>query len=180
MDLAKQGVYALSLSPAQLANLSFLKVEGNVTATTFYEVEGLPSATGQSSTLKLTRTYPSAEEMQNSLDENGRFRVRVDFTIAKDAPDGYYTVHDFLPAGLTYIETQQNSETPSNCWQVLAADKEIAFSAYKSGDKAVSGWFAYYVRATGGGSYKAESAYISHSLLDGVYAKSNEQQIALK
>lgn len=179
VDLSEQSTYALTVFPEQLAGLSFLKVEGNITATTFYEEPGLPSATGQADSLHITRTYPSEEAMQSSLANSGRFLVKVEFRIEASAPDGYYTVHDFLPAGLTYVETLQNSETPQNCWQTLDADKELIFGVYKSGDAEVYGTFSYYVRSDGAGTYKAESAYLSHSELSGVYAKSSEQTITL-
>ena len=47
------------------------------------------------------------------------------------------------------------------------------------GDAEVYGTFSYYVRSDGAGTYKAESAYLSHSELSGVYAKSSEQTITL-
>lgn len=168
VDLGEFNYYSLTLTPQELANISFTKLKGEVTVTSTYQAPGLPSSGPAGQELSLTRNYPANSELNSSLKDNGWVKISLDYQISENAPAGYYEIREFLPVGLTFVKASDEMAN-YRVWLTGSQDKEITFGLYKN-TEAVSGTVTYYARASATGTFNGETAYIMHTEHNDAYA----------
>lgn len=176
VSLTKSPVYTLSLTPTQLASIKFSQTQGEITLTTVYEAPGKPAeASAASRGLAISRSYQVSGRSTTSLPTAGKIQVVIDYSIAESAPDGYYEIVDYLPAGLRYVNMTDDAE---NHRISLMSEKgnQLTFCLSKSG-KALSGQLKFYVRVAMPGAYLAEPATLSPVGQPTTYAVTPETRV---
>ncbi len=176
VDLSENGYYALTLLAEDLPKIEFKNIKGAITLTTIFKEEGLPEANPASSALNIERQYPSDEELNQNLAQRGRVGINLSFSISEDAPDGYYKIVEYLPAGLSYVALNFTSD---NVWLIQAGDKELHFAVYKEKNAAL-GKIKYFARASAEGSFKAEPPSLTHGKHFNTYAQGEEDRVFIK
>ncbi|MCL2684407.1 MAG: hypothetical protein FWE55_04110, partial [Synergistaceae bacterium] len=175
VDLRDEIWHYLSVSPAQLKDISFSNITGNVVVTSCYPKEGRPpegdAALGQ---LTLSRTIGGGAGTV-TVPQDKPVRVTIQFWVDKDAPNGCYTITDMLPAGLRFgnvVSGQFYAEVGG------VENKEIKFSMFKTDykrrhwwkpeyaqpDGSLKGTIVYTAFPSGTGSFTAEAPYFGHSV----------------
>lgn len=151
--------YSLLLDKEQAANITFSDIVGDVQVTQTYYADGLPETNAEfAKYLTVTRKYNDNTGNEMVLPQNNRIRVTVSYTIDANAPAGYYSFVDYLPAGLRFVNMEYTQENKHVYLQQEKGQK-LTFNMYK-GEEAVSGTFSYITRTTMPGSYTAEPLYM--------------------
>ena len=176
ISLTKSPAYTLSLTPEEARSIRFSQVKGQVMMTSVYEKSGRPeTAANAAKELSLTRSYQVGGLNTSSLPTTGKIQVVLEYGIGANAPDGYYEIVDYLPAGLRYINL---TEDPCNDRINLLEEKEnrLRFGVEKFGE-GVSGQLRFYVRVAMPGSYLTEPASLAKTGQPTVYTATEEGRI---
>jgi len=180
VDLLKTPVYILTLTPEQLAEISFEDVKGEISVLSAYRVKGLPAGESLQAGLKIARSYKTAGKAAASLPVQGRSQVTLDYIIPADAPSGWYRIEDYLPAGLRYVSLAENNNSGQNGpWLLQENGNRLVFVIYKK-DKEVKGTLNYYVRVAMPGTYRCEAPFMTHSKLANIFAVGSESKLHIR
>ena len=192
INLRSEIVYSLFLLPEHLDEIRFSGVSGDVAVTSCYMKEGQPpdgsAAIGQ---LTLKKTVNGSGEASVTVPQGNPVRMRIDFWIAADAPNGCYTITDMLPAGLRfgYVEGYRY-------WYAKVSgneNKEVEFSVYKT-DYSKWQWKPDYYQPDGSlkatiyyvaypamtGSFTSEAPRFGHSVNDNIMIHAPESRITIE
>jgi hypothetical protein len=183
VDLRKSNHHSLTLTPQQLTSIVFESVEGAVMVQAQYMKDGMigqnPAARSH---ISLRRRYEVDGRETTVLPTVARVRVGSDFELDEQAPDGCYTIRDYLPAGLRYVAMSPRSDDTDMSQPVWFLNEDggrLTFGTYKDKSEA-RGRLEFIARVASPGEYKAEPATISHSALAGMYGAGDETHVSIK
>jgi len=192
IDLHEQAAYSLTLLPEQLSEIRFSNVSGDITMLSCYMKEGrAPDGAAALGQLTLKRSVNGSGDSAVTVPQNKPVRISLEFSIAKDAPNGCYTITDMLPAGLRF----GNVEGYYYYAQVGGNEnKEVKFSIYKTDYSRYKGWQPAYYQKDGSlkgtitytaypamtGSFTAEAPYFGHSIDDNILIHAPETRITIQ
>ena len=179
VDLSKSPSLTLTLAPEQRQSFAISQVSGQVIGESFYQEAGLGEADSTASEqISIQRSYTVGEQESRSLPMNGKIQVEIRFRIDENAPDGCYTIVDYLPAGLRYVSLDMtayaSNENP--VWLLTEEGNRLTFGVYKQA-QAIEKIFRYNVRVAMPGSYLAEPAVLGLTLRPGFYTAALEDRI---
>ncbi len=176
VSLTKVPVYRLSLTPRQLKSVRFSQISGDITVTSLYRQAGRqPQAAAAAEELKISRSYQGGGRTTASLPATGKILVVIDYEIGANAPDGYYELVDYLPAGLRYVSVTEDAVNDRISF-LSEKENQLTFCLDKSGE-GLKGQLRYYVRVAMPGTYLAEPAALSRVGQPGVYAVTEEARV---
>ncbi|MDR2711838.1 MAG: hypothetical protein LBB91_01840, partial [Clostridiales bacterium] len=176
IDLDQYFHYSLTVTPEQLKEISFSDINGQITVTSLYQQDGLPqkgnAAVGE---LSFIRKYNDTNTTTISLDQKDMVKVQIDYHIDAAAPNGFYSLVDFLPAGLKFNFMAEGTST--GVWLYQQDGRKLTFGIWKSDDtdsfvpwargqkapKSIDGTIVYYAHPVMTGTFTAEPAYFGHS-----------------
>ena len=154
--LSQAKAKAISLTADEAAKTT-VKVTGGqaeITANYYVGTKGV-AALKTDDRLKLTRAIKKVNG-GGDIRAGDMVEVRLDYDFGREGPKGGYTIKDYLPAGLIYLENPDAYGLKS-AWRVGHSGNVITAWAYNSPwwrDRDVT----YYARAGSGGTYIAEPA----------------------
>ncbi len=163
VDLSDSLYYYLSIKPADLKDIKFSNIKGDVSVTSLYQQDGTPKngsvATDQ---ISISRSYNGSTDSQVTLAQDQKVTITITASFNSSAPEGYYTVEEFLPAGLRFSNIVYDDSYDDHLWLVNEDGQHLTFAVYKD-DSARSVKVTYQARVAMTGSYTAAAPYISHS-----------------
>jgi len=195
VDLREQTFYSLIVLPDQLKQISFSETGGDITVLSCYQKEGQPpkgqAAKGQ---LAFKRMINGSAGNVVIVSQQKPVLVTIEFTIAADAPNGCYTITDYLPAGLRFGSVSQSSRY---VYPLSGTDgRKVAFGIYKGKyipyagdyyldhyyqkDGSIKGKIVYTAYPAMTGTFKAESPWFGHSINDQILIHAPETKITIE
>lgn len=155
--------------PAQNADaFSLLQVTGDVSAVSVYQ-KAIDASVPSDPAVTVRRRYYKATEQENSSEtfaQGDLIRVQVWIDYSAKAIDGSYSVTDYLPAGLAYVEGSAKIEdAPAfgmGCNRYVKANGQaVTFYDYNGRfDKGCL--YYYYARVISPGIFKAEGTLVQN------------------
>ncbi len=153
--------FVITVPGAKIDQFSIKAVEGHVGLITVYDVqrkENLKTDSG----ITVKRSYSKIDGQQTNIFTQGDIiQVNITVTINENAPDNYYRLTDFLPAGLRAVETPwQYSKDVRYDFRYKDIDgRKVSFYVYKyKGENTLT--YSYYARIVSPGRYKAEGTVV--------------------
>ncbi|MCL2121154.1 MAG: hypothetical protein FWH28_02770 [Clostridiales bacterium] len=179
VDLSKSPNLTLTLAPEQRERFAISQVNGQVIGESFYQKDGWEEpgemVMGQ---ISIQRSYTVGGQESRSLPMNGKIQVEIHFRIEESAPDGCYTIVDYLPAGLRYVsmDTTAYEAYENPVWLLMEEGNRLTFGVYKQGSM-IEKVVRYNVRVAMPGSYLAEPAVLGLTMRPGFYTAAAEDRI---
>jgi uncharacterized protein YfaS (alpha-2-macroglobulin family) len=179
-----------SLSPDQLASVSFDSIKGVVGVISLFEKPAEITSSNTSPLVSLKREYVVQNKVANTLNQEDLVEVRLYTSISSASVDGAYQVSDYLPSGLKITSRESYKDVDGNpCSTVLFPyqidGQTVKFTIWKgesyfNGCSNYKGYFSYYARVVGPGNYAAEPAMIQSMKSDQIKNFSSPDRITIK
>lgn len=166
-DLKEFGSFVLTVPGSQMDELEILEVNGDVEVLTA-EAKAIDADTAMDSRIQVKRRYYKVgdENATKELREGDLIRVNLWIDYSNLALDGAYSVTDYLPAGLAYVEDSAKMDENETgrfglgCLRYAEADgQKVRFYDYNS--RFYTGrLYYYYARVISPGTYRAEGTLV--------------------
>ena len=166
-DLKDFGSFVLTVPGSQMDELEILEVNGDVEVLTA-EARAIDADTAMDSRIQVKRRYYKVgdENATKELREGDLVRVNLWIDYSNLALDGAYSVTDYLPAGLAYVEDSAKMDENETgrfglgCLRYAEADgQKVRFYDYNS--RFYTGrLYYYYARVISPGTYRAEGTLV--------------------
>ncbi len=166
-DLKEFGSFVLTVPGSQMDELEILEVNGDVEVITA-EAKAIDADTAMDSRIQVKRRYYKVgdENATKELREGDLIRVNLWIDYSNLALDGAYSVTDYLPAGLAYVEDSAKMDENETgrfgrgCLRYAEADgQKVRFYDYNS--RFYTGrLYYYYARVISPGTYRAEGTLV--------------------
>lgn len=175
--LSRGSAATVSLTAAEASKTKMAAGSGRAEVTANYYVGA--QAAGSLKTddrLKLTRTIQKAAG-SGDIKAGDVVEVRLDYDFGGDAPRGGYSIADYLPAGLVYLENPGAYGLKTKSW-ISQVDNAVTTYVYNSPwwpDRTV----VYYARAASGGTYVAEPAVMQARIDLEVFTLAGSQTVKI-
>lgn len=170
----------LTLTADEAKRFRATKVDGPAVALFSRSVPGKPV---QSADLALARSYAKdGNQPMSDLKETDSVIVSLEPRWQKTAPDGCYTVRDFLPAGLAPVIGMYYESWYDKMWYPSEIDgNAVAFVVCKPSDMAKPmPPITYRARVVARGTYQAESAIMQSMDAPSVAALTETQTVTIR
>lgn len=166
-DLKEFGSFVLTVPGSQMDELEILEVNGDVEVLTA-ETKAIDADTAMDSRIQVKRRYYKVgdENATKELREGDLIRVNLWIDYSNLALDGAYSVTDYLPAGLAYVEDSAKMDENETgrfgrgCLRYAEADgQKVRF--YDCNSRFYTGrLYYYYARVISPGTYRAEGTLV--------------------
>lgn len=167
VDLKEFGSFVLTVPGSQMDELEILEVNGDVEVLTT-KAKAIDADTAMDSRIQVKRRYYKVgdENATKELREGDLVRVNLWIDYSDLALDGAYSVTDYLPAGLAYVEDSAKMDENETgrfglgCLRYAEADgQKVRFYDYNS--RFYTGrLYYYYARVISPGTYRAEGTLV--------------------
>lgn len=166
-DLKEFGSFVLTVPGSQMDELEILEVNGDVEVLTA-EAKAIDADTAMDSRIQVKRRYYKVgdENATKELREGDLIRVNLWIDYSNLALDGAYSVTDYLPAGLAYVEDSAKMDENETgrfgrgCLRYAEADgQKVRFYDYNS-HFYTGRLYYYYARVISPGTYRAEGTLV--------------------
>ena len=167
VDLKEFGSFVLTVPGSQMDELEILEVNGDVEVLTT-KAKAIDADTAMDSRIQVKRRYYKVgdENATKELREGDLVRVNLWIDYSSLALDGAYSVTDYLPAGLAYVEDSAKMDENETgrfglgCLRYAEADgQKVRFYDYNS--RFYTGrLYYYYARVISPGTYRAEGTLV--------------------
>jgi len=164
VDLSNSLYHYLSVTPSDLKDIKFSNIKGDVSVTTLYQQDGTPAeGSAAKDEISISRSYNGKTDSQVTLAQDKLVTITINVNLTGSAPEGYYTIEEFLPAGLRFNNIIYDQKfTSDDIWLVNENGQNLVFAIYKK-DAARSAKITYQARVAMTGYYNAAAPYITHS-----------------
>ncbi|MFA6524644.1 MAG: alpha-2-macroglobulin family protein [Patescibacteria group bacterium] len=160
VSLEKNERYAVSVSPDELAEISFSNITGTVGVISYYKQLADPANLTVDPQVGITRSYSVVGKAEaTNFAEGDIVRVTLNGTINANAIDDAYQVTDYVPAGLAIVTNPYQSMFNGDydaSWPYRVDGQKISFLLWKDWNKPI----VYYARVRNKGVFQAEPAMI--------------------
>lgn len=183
-ELKNGECFTISLPSQNTKQLQITDVQGDVGVIAFYKapLQGIE----QSSDIEVYRKYSlySSDNATTQFKQDDLVKVTITVKFNKKAMDGSYEVSDFLPSGLSFVDSTQEvrplygAEDQTNLVYAQKDGQKISFysSTYEDGAKT----YSYYARVVSPGKFKADGTIVQSTKADGVMTILDDQNIIIK
>ncbi|MGI6065226.1 MAG: Ig-like domain-containing protein [Bacillota bacterium] len=168
--------YTLVCSPEQLSELKFTKINGKIGVAVRFRGGFEAPVEGSIDGVGLKRTYQVLGKETREFSTGDLVMVSINYKFGEKAPQGFYRITDYLPAGLKILQRPYQAGLDR---QGLGRPVEV------DGQKAVflttdKGAFHYYARVVSGGSFTGENAFIQHTASGKIYGITPRDTVVIK
>lgn len=160
IDLSRGGSSkVISLSPADINVFKLIAISGKAEASVFYSIGSAAiSQIPKDERLFIKRSLKKTKGEGDLITTGDIIQISLDFDFKTDSPECCYTITDYLPAGLTYLDNSglYGLSTKSWVWQEQnnVIKSRICNSYWWRNENPI----VYYARAATVGKYFAEPA----------------------
>lgn len=170
IQLEKNKVHKLYITPDGMQNLRFSDVVGNISVTSSY-IGGITDFSEDANKLvSVKRDYSIDGVSRNDFKQSSLIKVTLTPEFAENAPDGFYEVTDILPAGMRYVST--GNWFDRRWYPGEVSGQKLVFGyyynkeAYEKNTLEENKKIVYYVRGVTPGEFTADYSLIKHSRSD--------------
>ncbi len=165
-SLAHGESFHLSVSPAELAAISFSNIKGQIGLTSSYEERETNIAPQNNSYVSLQREYYVNGVKTDTFHDGDLVEIRMTPSFTAGALNSDYQITDLLPSGLALMSnlyTRGGSYSCNDYFPYEVDGQTVKFSIGKdwtSYNGCHNDYFSYFARVVNPGEYKAEPAVI--------------------
>lgn len=185
IELADGGTHSLVVSPTQMSDLIFDAVTGEVGATvTWYD---LYQPSPNSYVKNISRTVRAGDHQRQESEEifeDSVVRVDIQYVL-EDAPDGCYSVVDYLPSGLKAVSRSYHDygyRPQGQMYPYRIDENAVYYCIYVNADSGgdISGTLTYFARVSAPGEYVFEGTVFQSDKIISDRAKGPDMTIKIQ
>lgn len=190
VDLSQGRIFELNLLPEELSNLKFSNVKGDIQLQSWFQKPITKEELKKSDTISLSKTFLLNGKETIEFQQGDLVLVKLNPNFTEKAPDGLYTITDWLPAGLkpvveSFRDEQWEKSTECNLvgHPFSFEGNKVSFLWTKEFDKSENcpdKDISYYARVVIPGTYKAPVAILQSLKAAEVITSSDEYIVKIK